>query len=167
MRTSAFLLSVFLAASSWAQTNVIGNKIGDRAPLFQLEDENSIIHSLSDYKGKVVLLDFWASWCGPCIKSLPSMQALYSKYNSHSNFEIVSVSVDVNTKNWRSALKQYGPTWTNLCTSKDSFSKICGDYNVMTVPKLYLIDQEGIIVAKNINLQQADKFIGKLLNQVD
>ncbi len=108
--------------------------------------------SLSDYagKGKIVLVDFWASWCGPCIRSLPSIVALQEKYKG-KNLQIIGVSLDADKKEWEDASKQYKVTWPQLSNLKGWEDEAAKAYGVSGIPHTVLIDKKGIIVDKDIS----------------
>lgn len=107
----------------------------------------------NDLKGKYVVLDFWASWCGPCVKSFPHMKEVYKKYKS-DKFEIFSISVDQSKDAWYKALKQYELPWTQaLDTSKIATSH----FAVTGIPTVYLIDPSGKILAKEMGFDDSGK----------
>jgi thiol-disulfide isomerase/thioredoxin len=100
---------------------------------------------LSDFKDKVVLLDFWASWCAPCRKSNKELAELYRKYQP-SGFEIVSFSTDTNPTSWQNASKVDGIFWTNISDLKGFYSEQVAAYKIRAIPKAFLIDKNGDIV---------------------
>ena len=107
---------------------------------------------LSDYvgKNKVVLLDFWASWCAPCMNELPNLKAAYSKFKS-KGFEIVSVSVDDETEDWIKAVKDNGMNWVQLWNGEDDFENSAAfKYSIRAIPSTFLIDADGTIIGRNL-----------------
>jgi len=107
---------------------------------------------LSDYAGKkkVVLLDFWASWCEPCRRAIPDLKELYAKY-ADKGFEIVSVSVDTNYDSWQEAVGEEGMTWPQLIDSSNGDdSSPAAKYAVMAIPSTFLIDADGTIIGRNL-----------------
>ena len=90
-------------------------KIGERFPNAKVKDNAGEIKQLSDYvgKGKYVLIDFWASWCGPCRNEMPNVKAAYEKYAS-KGFEVISISIDKKQKAWRTAIEELGMNWTQV-----------------------------------------------------
>ncbi len=108
-------------------------------------DLNGKIMKLSDFKNKLILLDFWASWCGPCRFSNKDLAKLYEKYHS-AGFEIFSFSLDTNPDSWRKASQKDGIVWTNISDLKGYYSEQAASYKVRAIPKSFLIDKDGIIV---------------------
>lgn len=108
--------------------------------------------SLSDYvgKNKVVLLDFWASWCTPCLNELPNLKAAYKEFKS-KGFEIVSVSVDDDTDDWIKAVKDNGMNWIQLWNgTEDMENSAAVKYSITAIPSTFLIDSEGTIIGRNL-----------------
>jgi len=118
-------------------------KIGDKAPDFTLTDPDGKSVSLHSLKGKVVFLDFWASWCQPCRMANIEIVPLYHKYNPHG-FEIFSVSLDEKREHWISAIKSDKLIWPYH--GSDEKSRIADMYGVEGLPGTYLIDENGIII---------------------
>ncbi len=108
--------------------------------------------NLSDYvgKNKVILLDFWASWCTPCINEIPNLKAAYKKFKS-KGFEIVSVSVDDGTDEWIEAVKANGMNWVQLWNGADDIqNSAVAKYSITAIPSTFLIDSEGTIIGRNL-----------------
>ena len=113
----------------------------------------------SDYvgKNKVVLLDFWASWCAPCLNEIPNLKAAYKKYKS-KGFEIVSVSVDDETDEWIKAVKDNGMNWVQLWNGiEDAANTAAVKYTVSAIPCTFLIDADGTIIGRNLRDQELEE----------
>lgn len=105
--------------------------------------------SLSDFKGRFLLLDFWASWCGPCLAEMPNVVKLY-KSAKGKNFEILGISLDIDQEKWKNELKKQGMTWPQSCDLKSWYGQTCKTFNVVSVPHTVLISPDGTIVAMNL-----------------
>lgn len=145
-----------------AQDAFIGKQFID----VEATDENGESHALSEYagKGKWVLLDFWASWCGPCRAEMPNVKTAYRKYHD-KGFEIVGFSFDEKKKAWLKAINDMNLTWIHLSDLKGWGSIAAEVYEIEGIPDNLLIDPKGKIVAHDLRgeeLQQAlAKFIGE------
>lgn len=119
---------------------------------FELVDTNGRSRKLSSYRGKVVFLNFWATWCGPCRYEMPSMQRLYDELRN-DGLEIIAVNLQENKRQVRQFLDQYGLTFTVLL---DSSGKVGAIYGARSIPITYLIDREGFIFARTIGAREWD-----------
>ena len=127
---------------------------GREATEFQLPlVQGEAVHSLHALRGKVVLVDFWASWCGPCVKSMPVYQALYSLYQPRG-FEILALSVDEDVQDAKDFLRRHPVTFPVLY---DAEGKIAAAYKVPGMPTSYLVDRTGKIVSIHTGFNQAIK----------
>lgn len=129
---------------------------GEKAPEIVLKNVDGKTVKLSKLKGKMVLIDFWASWCGPCRRENPNVVEAYNKYNklkfkNAKGFEVLSVSLDRNEQAWKEAIEKDGLIWKNHGWDKDG--KIAQAYKVYSIPSGFLIDGEGNIVAMGDELR--------------
>jgi len=114
-----------------------------------MEDPDGNIKKLSELKGKLILVDFWASWCGPCRRENPNVVALYNDYKD-KNFEIFGVSFDRDYEKWKKAIEDDGLTWHHVSDLQYWNSAAGKLYGVRSIPHTVLINPEGIIIAKNL-----------------
>jgi len=122
---------------------------GMLAPEIIQPDTSGKMHKLSDYRGKYVLIAFWASWCGPCRRDIPLLKEIYKQYKD-KDFEIFAVSLDRSAPAWKAAITVNDLSWVNLGDMKYFDSKPAKDYGVSGIPYKMLIDPEGKIIAKNL-----------------
>lgn len=125
---------------------------------FNLLDRNDIKFYTKSLKGKWIFLDFWASWCGPCRQQLPELKKIYDE-NRKNNFEIVGISIDEEKSKWINALDKENLKWININENKGFDGEIAIKYNIDAIPKNYLINPEGKIVAVDIEINELERII--------
>lgn len=131
--------------------------IGAPAPEITMNTADGKPLSLSSLKGKIVLLDFWASWCSPCRAENPNVVAAYGKYKS-KGFDVFSVSLDKDAGKWKQAVQKDNLAWTNhVCDFNAWQSPVVSLYNFKGIPYNVLIDKKGNIIAKNLRGQDLEK----------
>lgn len=140
-------------------------KIGDIAPNFTGGTPDGKTLSLNDIKGKVTIIDFWASWCGPCRRENPNVVKMYQKYHS-KGLEIIGVSLDRNGQQdrWQKAIADDKLAWhhvSNLQFWQDPIARL---YNVSSIPATFILDESGKIIAKNLRGQDLENKVAELLN---
>jgi thiol-disulfide isomerase/thioredoxin len=137
--------------------------LGMTAPEINMNDRNGNAISLSSLKGKIVLIDFWASWCKPCRASNPFVVSLYDKYKS-KGLEIYSVSLDFNKSAWLKAINQDKLNWENhVCDMKQWQSPVVAQYGFSGIPFSCLLDREGKIIGKNLQGSELEEKIIEVL----
>lgn len=129
---------------------------------FTALDVNDKELTLSDFVGKTdyLLIDFWASWCGPCIKSLPSLKALYDRHKGEK-FEIIGVSLDSKKEDWVGAIEKFQLAWINVSDLKKWDSEPAKMYAISFIPSTILLDKEGNIVGRNLHVNEIEDILLK------
>ena len=136
--------------------------IGTIAPEITMNTPDEKTLSLSSLKGKIVLVDFWASWCGPCRAENPNVVKAYAKYKS-KGFDVFSVSLDKDMEKWKKAIQADNLSWKNhVCDFKYWQSPVVALYNFNSIPTNVLIDKEGKILAKNLRGEDLEKKLEEL-----
>jgi peroxiredoxin len=154
-----FLITLVLLASSQVKAQI---KQGYAAPDIALPAVNGDTIRLSSLKGKVVLLDFWASWCGPCRSSNKELTKLYPKYKA-KGFEIFAVSIDAGRNNWLKAIRQDKIDWLQVNDPGDWNAKIVAQWGLYGIPTSYLIDKDGKFIAMDLRGKDLEKALKDLL----
>ncbi len=137
--------------------------IGQPAPEIALPNPDGKVIKLSSLKGKVVLLDFWASWCGPCRMEMPNVVAAYHKYKD-KGFTVYSVSLDKDANSWRNAIKGLGMEWENHVSDLKWWqSEVVPLYSIQGIPMAFLLDRDGKIIATNLRGPALDEKLAEIL----
>jgi len=136
--------------------------VGKAFPDFNEKDTAGKPLSLSGYRGKVVLVDFWATWCGPCITELPNVLATYEKHHS-AGFEIIGISLDQDGKKLANFVKEKKMTWPQFFDGNGWQNKLAQQYGVNSIPATYLLDREGKIVAKDLRGEKLEAAVAAAL----
>ena len=137
--------------------------IGKPAPNFTLKNTEGKDVALSSFKGKYVLVDFWASWCGPCRAENPAVVKAYQKFKD-KGFTILGVSLDDKKDKWLEAIKKDKLDWTQISDLKGWKSSAASLYGIKGIPMNFLIDKDGKIIAKGLRGEDLEKKLGEVMN---
>ncbi|MDR0544350.1 MAG: AhpC/TSA family protein [Odoribacteraceae bacterium] len=135
--------------------------IGGLAPEIELPSPDGSPVKLSSLRGRYVLVDFWASWCGPCIAEVPNVKAVYEKYRD-KGFEIFGVSLDDKADRWIAAIKQHGLDWVHGSSLAGWKCPVAARYNVTGIPRTLLLDKEGRVIAIDLRGEELGKRVAAL-----
>jgi len=141
-----------------------GLAVGSKFPDFEERALDGQPLSVASYKGKVVLVDFWATWCGPCVRELPNVLETYEKYHA-KGFEIVGISLDSDKGRLTSFTEKQKMTWRQYFDGKGWGNKLAGKYGVNSIPMTYLLDGEGKILAKNLRGEELGTAVANALEK--
>ena len=156
----AFIVSLLTATVGYAQIEAL--EVGQPAPDISLPTPDGDTISLSSLRGKLVLVDFWATWCAPCVAEQPELSALYEKYNggaADSRFEIFGVSLDKSRDNWVKAIDRFQINWIQVSDLLFWRSPVANDYAIQELPFNVLVDEQGSIIASNLHGSELEDFI--------
>lgn len=142
-----------------AKINPIGSEIAD----FAETDTAGNRVKISSFRGKYVLIDFWASWCRPCRMENPNVVAAFNRYHQ-KNFTVLGVSLDQAKEAWLNAIKIDGLTWTHISDLKGWNNEVAAQFKITSIPQNILIDPKGVIIAKNLRGDDLNKKLEQLFN---
>lgn len=153
---------VAYAREALYEINKLG--IGKPAPTFIAETINGDTINLSKLKGKVILLDFWATWCGPCIPEIPHLKEIQRKYGDQ-DFILIGISLDYKLSDLKKFIQKREMNWVHIWQKQTWNDALIKLYNVDGIPDTYLINRKGIIVAKNLRGERLEKAVAELMQQ--
>jgi len=138
-------------------------EVGDPAPLFEAESFDGKTIRLEDFRGKVVLLDFWATWCRPCVDEIPKTQDIYNTFATNERFVMIGMSLDWELDKAKKLIEEKGLNWPQVCLGDMSKSIVVKQYEIGGIPSTILIGPDGKITAKNLVAEQLKLAIAKAL----
>ncbi|MFV0345637.1 MAG: TlpA family protein disulfide reductase [Bacteroidales bacterium] len=161
------MLCILLSGNINVIAQSTGTNLGNQAPEISEKSLNGSTVSLSDYRGNYVLIDFWASWCGPCKQERPHVVSVYNQFKDATfkgggNLKVLSVSLDKNQAAWSQGVSSMNMTWPGQVSDLQGWtSKWANAYGVRSIPYNFVVDQNGVIVAKNLKGAALSSFLEK------
>lgn len=136
-------------------------KVGDRAPIIAAKSWENNSFNIQDYSGKYLLIDVWASWCGPCIKAFKTVKKLY-KTAPKDSFEIIGISIDNSEDTWRTTVNNQQLPWVQFHSPGNYKSPMVNHWKVEMIPATFLVNPQGIIEMIDPSPKELKKFLSKL-----
>jgi peroxiredoxin len=136
--------------------------IGSPAPDFTMNDINGRPFTLSSLKGKVVMIDFWATWCPPCVRSIPEAKNIWNTFKKQ-DFALLGVSLDKNLDTWKNYVTEQQMSWIQVADGNFWDNKAAVLYGIGSIPSVWILDKEGNVVLKDVNpLSEGDVIRAKI-----
>ena len=164
----SLLTSVLFSYGLMAQNPSL--HVGSSAPEISLSQPNGKVLSLSSLKGSLVLVDFWATWCAPCVKEQPELKAIYQQYDKYvkeGKFQILGVSLDKKKDSWEKAINSLKLTWPQVSDLKFWNSPVANTYGIEALPFNVIVDEKGNIAATNLHGKELANFIKEYLEKLN
>lgn len=137
-------------------------RVGAEFPDFQAEDTDGKSLSLDQFKNKIVLIDFWATWCPPCVDEMPTIVKTYKKYHAQG-FEIIGINLDYDENKFSRFMEDNGMTWRQYFDGKGGQNKLARKYSIDSIPATFLVGTDGKIIAKNLRGSSLEEAVRKAL----
>ena len=135
---------------------------GMKAPVCEFNDINGKTHKSSDFEGKVLYIDFWATWCGPCKQEIPHMAKLYDHYKNNPKIAIISISIDTNVEAWRKMVTKDKPEWPQFVAEGAQNMKMSNDWGITAIPRFIILNADGTIRSANATRPSSPNIIQEL-----
>ena len=145
-----------------AATPSVGLEVGMTAPDFVMNDQNGTPLMLQQFRGKTVVLDFWATWCGPCRRALPHFKELWSKYRA-KDVIFLGISLDKDVEKWKQFIKNENMDWYHVGDGKFWQNAVAQQYGVESIPSVWVLDKSGVILGKDLHGADVETTIQKAL----
>ena len=166
VRTVVPILWVTAMAMTLTQASAAGRFLGEEFPDFSARDAiTGEPFTLRDLRGSVVLVDFWASWCGPCRRELPHVKRAYEKYRDQG-FEIVGISLDSSENRFRSFVRSNEMDWHHVMEGEGWRTRLALQYGVNSIPRMYLLDANGVCIAERVRGRALEAAVQRGLSAV-
>ncbi len=155
---AAVLVASFAAGPSWADS-YLGKTFPDFAAINALTDE---VVTLADLRGKAIIVDFWATWCGPCRRELPHVKRAYEEFHDQG-LEIVGISLDRSESKFRTFVAKSEMNWVHVMEGGGWKTRLATKYGISSIPRMFVLDRNGVCIAENVRGRNVDVAIRKAL----